>query len=158
MDVLLQVGPEGVDVAIENGDLVVDEGLGSAVLLSLFVDRRAEFDDEIPASESDPRGWPLEPQGDRWGSRLWLFERAKATADSAALARAATLQGLSWLVEDEIAERVEAEVEIQAGGRLAIAVELERGRARRWPQLWAGVAAGKAPQALGTASLRILTR
>ena len=90
------------------GDIALDLGISSAVLCSLFADRRAELEDDLPASETDPRGWCLEPTDDRWGSRLWLLERGKATTETVALARTAALQALAWLIEDGIAETVDA--------------------------------------------------
>ena len=57
--------------------------LKSAVWMSLGTDRRAENDDVLPGGDGDKRGW----WGDsfrqrRIGSRLWLLERQKITADT----------------------------------------------------------------------------
>ena len=59
--------------------LRAERGLRSAVLISLFTDRRAEPGD-VPEGE-DPRGWwadVLGEEGDRIGSRLWLIDRFEA--------------------------------------------------------------------------------
>jgi phage gp46-like protein len=63
--------------------LTQDEGLETAVLLSLFSDRIARQDDVLPSGD-DRRGWwadaYAEIEGDAWGSRLWLLSREKQTA------------------------------------------------------------------------------
>jgi phage gp46-like protein len=78
----------GGDVALVDSDLASDHGLTTAVLLSLFTDRRAEDDDTPPSGDdSDRRGWWAdefaEVEGDKIGSRLWLLDRSKRTADVA---------------------------------------------------------------------------
>jgi len=157
MDALLEIGEDGPDLVLEAGDLAVDEGLWTAVALSLFCDARARADDELPEAGADPRGWPLEAVGDRWGSRLWLLERAKATADSAALARGAALDALAWLAEDDVAESVDVEAELSGSG-LGLVVTIARGAARRWSELWAGLERGETSRGLAGASLRLLVR
>jgi hypothetical protein len=66
----------------DGSDLQRDPGLGTALLLCLFLDARAQPGDEIPDGGSDRRGWwadTLEEGGQPWGSRLWLLDRAKIT-------------------------------------------------------------------------------
>lgn len=155
-DILIEVDEDGPDFVLKDGDLALDLGLSTAVLLSLFVDRRADPEDLLGSTDNDPRGWWGEDVGDRWGSRLWLLDRAKATSDSAALGREAALQALAWLVEEGIAELVDAQVEIQPGGFLAIQVTITRGRARRWDSLWASVERGEAVRSLAGSTVRIL--
>lgn len=157
MDVLLELTEEGPDLLIVNGDLAVDDGLSSAVLLSIFTDRRASPDDLVPP-EDDPRGWPLEAAGDRWGSRLWLLERAKSTRENIALARASVLEALAWIVEEGIAEKVDARVELGGPDRLYIEVDIVRGNARRWPQLWDTVKRGDNVREVAGTAFRILYR
>jgi phage gp46-like protein len=157
MDVFLDLTDEGPDLRILNGDLAIDEGLSSAILISLFSDRRANPDDLVPPDD-DPRGWPLETPGDRWGSRLWLLERAKATRENVALARAAALEALDWLIEDGIAESVDARVELSPPDKLFVEVDVTRGKARRWPQLWESVRLGLTVREVSGSTLRILYR
>ena len=65
------------DIAVFGADLELDEGLRSAILLSLFSDARAQPGDV--AEDEDPRGYwgDALTEGDRFGSRLWLLERSK---------------------------------------------------------------------------------
>ena len=101
-------------------DLHQDNGLGSAVLLSLFCDRRAGEDDLVPDLDNqDRRGWwgdlvsEYADAGDQIGSRLWLLERSKATKENAERAKEYIYEALQWLIDDGIAVRVGAETSIE---------------------------------------------
>lgn len=78
-DFALAAGDGVLDLVFADGDLVVDESLVPAVLVSLLTDRRAEASDVLPDGSSDRRGWWADAYlegGDRYGSRLWLLDRA----------------------------------------------------------------------------------
>lgn len=102
------------DWAVANGDLAGDDGLYTAVAISLFTDRLANPDDALPAANGDRRGWwgdaylPLLAAGqvDHVGSRLWLLARAKQIPETAQLARAYVQEALAWLVDDGVAASV----------------------------------------------------
>lgn len=91
-------------------DLLADEGLETAVLLSLFLDRRANADDEIPDGTTDRRGWWADEHapipGDLIGSRRWLLDRSKRSAETAKRLQDYDTEALAWLVDDGVAERV----------------------------------------------------
>jgi phage gp46-like protein len=142
------------DLEVVAGDLVLDPTPIPTALVSLFTDRRAELDDEIPSGTSR-RGW-WGDFGARWGSRLWLLERAKATPQAAADAETFAREGLEWLVTEGIAERVEVSAVLQ-GDRIDLTVRIHRGAAAEWAGLWAQI--DTAPE-LTTDRLRvrILTR
>lgn len=98
------------DWAIVDGDLQSDAGLDTAVALSLFSDRLANPDDEIPDGSDDRRGWwgdafldPLaDGTPDHLGSRLWLLSRALQTQETALRAQAYCQEALQWLVDDGV--------------------------------------------------------
>lgn len=128
------------------GDLVGDDGLTTAVMISLFTDARAERDDPLPAADAPRRGWwgdaltPARP----WGSKLWLLVRAKCTPATAARARGYAVQALQWLLDDRIAARIDVTAEaIAAEHRIALAVTLTRPSGERleyrWRNLWEGM-------------------
>ena len=131
MDAALAWDPEfyAADVAVSGADLVREAGLRTAVIISLFTDRRAEPGD-IPDGE-DPRGWwgDALTDDDRIGSRLWLLGRSKQTADVPVLAEEYTREALEWFVEDGIADRVDASAEWVTRGCLRLVPELARGGA-----------------------------
>jgi phage gp46-like protein len=101
----------GADLAIESDDLASDAGLRTAVLLSLFTDRRANDDDALPGDDDDRRGWWadefLQVEGDFMGSRLWLLARSKRTPDIVPRAEQFAREALAWLLEDRVAKTVD---------------------------------------------------
>jgi phage gp46-like protein len=129
-DIALRWNGEAADFAIEGNDLATDDGLRTAVLLSLFTDRRAEEGDVLPDAETDRRGWWADAfpvvDGDKMGSRLWLLARAKQSQDVVDRAREYAREALAWLVEDKVASQVEVTSEVPSPGVLAIGVVVHR--------------------------------
>ena len=118
MDIALRYDPESqvFDLALEDGELAADEGLQTAVILSLFTDRLADDDDRLPDGGNDRRGWWADAYNERpHGSRLWLLSREKT--EEAVLRRAKTYaeEALAWLIEDGIAAEVVVEAEQHTG-------------------------------------------
>lgn len=109
------------DCGMEAGDLVAEGSLRTAVILSLFLDRRANDDDILPNDSDDRRGWwadtvaPMtdygigggSASGDHIGSRLWLLSREKQLAGVLERARHYAEEALTWLVEDGVATAVQ---------------------------------------------------
>lgn len=90
------------DLIIENGDFQLTEGFETALLVSLFSDRRA-YQDEI-ADPVKRRGWigdlVSELPGDRIGSGLWFYEQSRLTKDDENGVRDEAEKSLSWAVAD----------------------------------------------------------
>ena len=111
----------GPDCGMEAGDLVAEGSLRTAVILSLFLDRRADDDDILPNGSDDRRGWwadtvaPMtdygigggSASGGHIGSRLWLLSREKQLAGVLERARHYAEEALTWLVEDGVATAVQ---------------------------------------------------
>lgn len=124
------------DIVIENGAVVLDGGLRTAILISLFTDARAPDDAPLPEESADRRGWwgddfnpfeaQLRAQASQTGSLLWLLARSKITQATINRAREYAIAALQWLLTDGIASRVDVQVEAQDRQRLAIRVELDR--------------------------------
>ena len=95
-------------VAVENGDLLHDESLYTAVVISLFTDRLANNDDILPGDKTDRRGWWGDSfsDNDNIGSRLWLLRREKQLKTVLERAREYAQEALQWLVDDGVAKRV----------------------------------------------------
>lgn len=114
------------DLAVRDDDLAADDGLRTAVLLSLFTDRRAEADDKLPSGDGDRRGWWADQfMADPIGSRLWLLDRSKSLPEVVRDAEAYASEALAWFVEDGVADRVDVFAEAQ-GDLLALAVAIHR--------------------------------
>lgn len=119
------------DLTVEGNDINLDDGLQTAVIRSLFEERRAESGDVLPAGETDRRGWwgdvfPV-VEGDRCGSRLWLLDRAKQTPKTLTDAEEYVREALQWLIDDKVADRVEIDtLEFPSPGRIDLAVSIYR--------------------------------
>lgn len=156
VDVKLVLANDIADLALENGDLVHEVTLTTAVIVSLWTDRRAEDGDELPRVGDDPRGWWGEDAAAPIGSRLWLLSRGKKTAETSLAAVEYCAQALEWIRELDIASRVVIDAEFDAAGRLCIEIEIERGDATRFPGLWDGAKGAKEFNAENV-TLRLLT-
>lgn len=124
-------------------NIQTDEGLNTAVLVSLFTRRLAANDDELtdPLSE-DRMGWWADPYADVTddliGSRLWLLRRSKTSQSTMNLAKTYIEEALQWLIDDGVAESITVEVERHAEGVLAFRVEILKPTdpASRWVGVW----------------------
>jgi len=99
-------------------DLESDGGLETAIIISLFTDRRANEDDALPDSNNlDRRGWwgdlTSSIENDQIGSRLWLLEREKTTPNVVIRAKQYAEESLQWLIDDGVAMKAEVEAERQ---------------------------------------------
>lgn len=108
-DIALVVKNGCFDLDILKGDLLRDEGLETAVAISLFTDKRVN-DEELPDLEKSKRGWwgDMFPEidQDKIGSRLWTLERAKRTQETLRLAEDYAREALQWLIDDGVVSSV----------------------------------------------------
>ena len=95
------------DLALAGNDLATDDGLETAVFLSLFSDRRLDDSDTLPSGATDRAGWWADTQTDRIGSRLWTLARAKQAPGVLGQFEAYAREALEWLVADRIAASVD---------------------------------------------------
>jgi phage gp46-like protein len=116
-----------------DGDLALDAGLRSAVIMSLLTWRLAAADDLLPDGTDNRRGWfgddPLglpddPPTQDYTGSRLWLLSREKQTDEVARRAEFYAREALAWMIDDGIADRVVAVATFPARGWLTMTVTI----------------------------------
>jgi phage gp46-like protein len=122
------------DWALCGPDLESDDGLRSAVVISLFCDRLAAADDVLPDGSGDRRGWwaDVPPDGaddakpDYIGSRLWLLRRAKATDRTARLAENYAREALKWLIDDGVAAAVSCRASWLSRDELQLAIALSQ--------------------------------
>ena len=140
MDYKLQITESGADLVIENGDLAIDNGLRTPVLVSLFSDARVEDPADLPDGETNPRGW----WGDAFlrtpmGSLLWTLSREKITAEVQSQARVAAEDALAWLILDDLVEDVTVNVTRLDYDGLLLRIELTRGAARKGADLWESI-------------------
>jgi len=129
----------GFDLARDGDVLALDHGIATAVLTSLFSDARVDGD--LPQGLDRRRGWWADTVEDRHGSLLWLLDREKATAETAARAEEYVRTALAWLIDEGIAESIEVEGVIAERHRLYLDVKVVRASSGQWAHLWDGVSA-----------------
>lgn len=106
------------DIEFDNGDLTIDNGLETAVIISLHSDRRASDDDILPDDRSnDRRGWwgdqVSDVADDEVGSKLYLLERSKTTQSTLIETEIYIRDCLQWMIDDEVIISIDVEVERQ---------------------------------------------
>ena len=116
------------DIEMDGYDLRTNKDLESAVIISLFTDRRANDDDTYLSD--DRRGWWADtfmiPINYKIGSRLWLLYREKQTTEVLNRAHQYVTESMQWLIDDKIAQAVRVEVEWVSIGVLGIRIEILR--------------------------------
>jgi phage gp46-like protein len=118
------------DFSIVANDLAPDAGLQTAVLLSLFLDRRAQEGDVLPDDQTDRRGWWADQyasvEGDKIGSRLWLLSRAKQTQETLDRAADYVREALQWMVDDKVTNQIDVATSFFAPGMMGIQIKIHR--------------------------------
>lgn len=111
-----------IDLVAGASGLTVETTLETAVIISLFTDRRADPDDVLPDAApqagvlpDNRRGWCgdalREVAGDLYGSRLWLLSRAKQTEETRQRAIFYIRECLQWMIDDGHVLTIEIEAE-----------------------------------------------
>lgn len=114
-DLAYEQDDEGIfDLIIDEdqADFETTDGLESAIVVSVFSDRRA-YKDEV----GDPmrrRGWigdlVSEVPGDLHGSGLWLYEQSRLTQEVVTGVRQEAEQCLEWMIQEDLVLSVSAAV------------------------------------------------
>lgn len=124
------VGTDCPDLKLVDGDLLADNGLENAVLISLFTNRYVPSEDLPPNVESNEGWWAdgiSDPADDRIGSRLWVFDRVgKINTDTRNGMVDACEEALEWMIEDGIAKSVSVSGEVVFGERIDLSIEIVR--------------------------------
>ena len=119
-----------VDGVSTNAVDVLDD-LPRAVIISLYTWRRANADDELPASKK--YGWwgdcYAQIPNDQIGSRLWLLSRSKLTTETVNRAQEYATEALQWLIDDGVADSVQISAETEGLSMLALQIRITRGNA-----------------------------
>jgi phage gp46-like protein len=119
---------------LQDIDNDLSDPLVRAVIISLFTWRRANDDDVLPNRGSFRMGWwgdsfPSAPN-DRIGSRLWLLARAKLTDTTVQQAKDYAVEALQWLVDDQVAARIDVSSERQGLFTLALGCTIYQANGR----------------------------
>lgn len=128
-DILLEHTDDGGDVRVASGSLAIDDGLSTAVYLSLFGGNGSDDGTDATA----PLQW--------WGNRLETEPARKVRSAMQALIKASALNSasllrieqagardLAWLVDQGLAEAIAVECSILGVDRIAIAIKIQTGQ------------------------------
>lgn len=128
------------DWVLNGSQLQAGNDLASAVLISIFSDRRATPDDVVAYGLADARGWWADTATQQLGSRLWLLHRAKQWPETLRRASDYISEGLQWLVDDGVVGSFDITTEwVRAGvlGAQVVAIKPDGTRlAFRYDWVW----------------------
>jgi phage gp46-like protein len=114
------------DLAFEDNDFVLDEGLETSVIISLFSDRRVKKD-ELPQGVEGLRGWFGDTfEGEKLGSKLWLLFRAKETQQTENLIGDYAKQALNWMQTENVAKEVAIDVGFPERGLARLEIDITK--------------------------------
>lgn len=164
-----------IDWMMDGDDLAGDDGLATAVIISLFTDRLAEPDDIIagapPSDKAGPpdrRGWwgdlpadPAIPKGPSalTGSRMWLRLGMPANTQTARRVELDAREALQWLIDSAVAQKIDVTTQWVSRDVLGLHVAIwqrkatGRMQAQEYDYVWsptlalAGISAPIAPPA-----------
>ena len=127
VDILLRKNTEGYyDLDFDNGDLYSTDGFTSALLMSIFCERRATPSEVAPPEKR--RGWWgnafLGFTDFEMGSKLWLLSQARADQNSLNNSITFTNNALEWLVDDKYIDKVNVSAEYDEQNKLLLAIQL----------------------------------
>ncbi len=123
---------QGADFALEGLLLADDDGLTTAVIISLFTDRKARKDDVLPDERDDDRRgfWADElstvPGGDQTGSLLWLNDASKQLASVLKSDRKYAEDALQWMIDDQVVSQIDVTAFSPRSGIRALLVAIHR--------------------------------
>jgi len=98
------------DINMTLRDAARDSGLETAVLISLFSDRRENDERLLPDDSGGKGGWWAGAVLDsdiEFGSRLWLLQRGKDVNEVLTLSRQYCLEALQWMLDGEVASEID---------------------------------------------------
>lgn len=130
-----------IDLSVLSGQLQRDSGLETAVIISLFTDRRVTVE-QLPDLSESQRGWwgdlLSDIDQDQIGSRLWTLDRSKRTTETLRLFEDYVKEALDWMIEDGIAQTVEATAFYTDNKSLGSDIKIARpnGNETRYTLLW----------------------
>lgn len=127
-DAVLTKGASGVyDFSLDaSGDILTSESFDTAILYSLFGERRASAA-EVPLPQYR-RGWIGNAGGFENGSKLWLLTQARLTRTNMNRIEDEAKKALQWLVDDGHATSIDGVSAYLSSGRLYLDVTIRRSR------------------------------
>lgn len=121
----------GGDLVLFGFDLERDDGLETAVIISLFTDRRASAEQIPPEYEQDDlRGYWGDLTNvsatDQTGSLLWLLAREKELPQTLSRAEQYYRDALAWMIDDVVATTIEVAASYHSRGVMLLVIDIYR--------------------------------
>ncbi|CAB3783324.1 hypothetical protein LMG28688_01624 [Paraburkholderia caffeinitolerans] len=125
-------------------DIATGDDLETALLFSVFSDREAAADDQIPDGTTDRRGWwgddGVNDGSGLTGSRLWLLSRRKSPTDETLRdAYDYLVESIQWLIDTSVVARFDVTVQWTRPnmiGSSIVAWPLDGGAPRTYNWAW----------------------
>lgn len=117
------------DFVKQDQDFAIDDGLETAIIVSLFSDKRVSLA-EVRAGVVDTRGgwWGSFVEGQiETGSEIWLFERRKLTTQVAADIEDEAVAALQWMLGEGSVDKIEVTTVRPAINRLNMVIAIIKG-------------------------------
>lgn len=130
-DAAMVMNEFGGDLVLFGYDLERDDGLETAVIISLFTDRRASAE-QIPPEypQDDLRGYwgdiANASATDQTGSLLWLLAREKELPQTLSRAEQYCRDALAWMIDDLVSTRIEVTATYPARGWMLLVIDIYR--------------------------------
>jgi len=121
----------GGDLVLFGFDIERDDGLETAVIISLFTDRRASAE-QIPPEypQDDLRGYwgdiTNASATDQTGSLLWLLAREKQLPQTLSRAEQYCREALAWMIDDLVSTRIDVVASYISQGWMLLVVDIYR--------------------------------
>lgn len=111
---IVKQSDESYDLEIVDGDFRIDEGFRTSLIISLLSDRRAD-ESQVTLSQFR-RGWICDlvttTPGFKIGSHLWLLENSRIIPETLSLAEDYAQKSLQWLLDENLAIKINASASI----------------------------------------------
>jgi len=119
------------DLVLDGHIFLDDDGLETAVSISLFTDARVDGD----------RGWWADKfadiSGDVIGSKLWTLGRAKVTTETLRKAEDYAREALQWMIRDGVVKSISVRAEAYGGKALLLYLTAEKPLdSSKWDSVW----------------------
>jgi phage gp46-like protein len=141
-DIALVYKNNSFDIEIVDDDLLADDGLETAVSVSVFTDARAKENDDLKGKTNRGYWGDMYPEqdGDVFGSRYWLLMPAKVLPETANIASDYLKESLIWMVEDGIAASINVSSSYNENKFLISSIEINKkeGKSLKFSLLWDG--------------------
>lgn len=127
------------DITVGAGGIETDEGLKTAIIISLFTWRRAEDNDEPTLAGDERFGWwadIYDEDGMPIGSRLWIVRRMKSIDEALVLGKQYAEEALQWLLDTGVVAELKVTTERKAPNIYALAVGIVRPNGDPWSEVW----------------------